>query len=680
MSLRSMTFARQTLRQLSTSKLNQTESEPSPPEMTRENAKPQPQRHLASYDSSDDEILVPMKLSALTEALLNDEQFEPGAEYAIPGERPASPSAQRPPCVNVRRGALAASTSSISTDRGNISESVWQHETRSNTQADSLQVPPAKPTPPAASQGRGSSLAPKVRVVRLSSTPGRGTLKNELRRSMSTSTQDTRMERRIRSIESESHFKTQAEMDERQPNQEDAQTSINTPVSLERTTRDSVGSSGRRIRSAGSSAVTSKRFEADSDFITPAKPATPEQVYAADSVGSVSRGDKSGKREDIELQSTAHPKRVISFSGSLLGGPARRGQRRQTEEVVELYGEEPLNTAQDPECQQAQDIELATIKQTAMALSSSKPPISAALGSPFQRKPPISVAIDKRAFLARLSDIHAQRNASNSKLQHHEPVPLPEIPSAHAKEFQASAPAKSRRISTKVFNKEVSKPASPLSPEAGSFAPQQTPISLERRASAAESQNTHYLSASSIPPSKLSIVETSPATQSIRKRRFVMRVNKRTYIRIDCIGRGGSGKVYRVATASGIVWALKRVSLLHMDEFTEKGLRGEIELLQRLRGVERVVQLIDYEMNREKQSLSVVSIFVLYRHLLLFILENETANTDNSLWNLANLTSTLSSRTARAELRRQHTASISHLSNTTGRRCLSACGRFMRGR
>ncbi|GKT83844.1 LOW QUALITY PROTEIN: serine threonine-protein kinase MPS1 [Colletotrichum tofieldiae] len=43
-----------------------------------------------------------------------------------------------------------------------------------------------------------------------------------------------------------------------------------------------------------------------------------------------------------------------------------------------------------------------------------------------------------------------------------------------------------------------------------------------------------------------------------------------------------------------------------MDEFTEKGLRGEIELLQRLRGVERVIQLIDYEMNREKQSLSVL--------------------------------------------------------------------------
>lgn len=53
--------------------------------------------------------------------------------------------------------------------------------------------------------------------------------------------------------------------------------------------------------------------------------------------------------------------------------------------------------------------------------------------------------------------------------------------------------------------------------------------------------------------------------------------------------------------------ALKRVSLRHTDELAEKGLRREIELLQRLRGVERVILLLDYEMNKEKQGLSVVS-------------------------------------------------------------------------
>merc|ERR1712000_79005 len=93
------------------------------------------------------------------------------------------------------------------------------------------------------------------------------------------------------------------------------------------------------------------------------------------------------------------------------------------------------------------------------------------------------------------------------------------------------------------------------------------------------------------------------ATQAAKRRQFLMSVNGRAYTRIDCIGRGGSGKVYRVATRSGTILALKRVSFAHADELTENGLRREIELLQRLRGVERVVQLMDYEMNREKQSL-----------------------------------------------------------------------------
>ncbi|KAK2044923.1 kinase-like protein [Colletotrichum somersetense] len=613
MSLRNSS-ARQPPRQLSTSKLDQSESLPSPSESTREIARPQPQaqlrsrvqRHPASYDSSDDEILMPMKLSALTKALLNDERSEPGAEYGIPGDRQASPSAQPPPPVCERRSALAAPTSSIIKDRGNLRESVWLRDIRRSIQSDGLQPQPVKPTSPAASQGRGSSPAPSMRVVRISSTPRYGTLQSELRRSLSTSTQGTRVEMgsRKRSAERELHFQTQAEMDGRQPNQEYAQTSINTSVSLECTTRGSLDSSGRKIRSAGSSVVTSKRFGADSDAITPAKSAIAERAYVADNVGSVPRGDNPGKREDLELRSTTRSKRVISVSGSLLGGPARRGRRRQTEDI-EAYDEEPLATVQDRESQQVQDIEPAAFNQTAMTLAASRPPISAALGSPVQKNHPITAAIGKRASLARLLDMDAQRTASNSESPQHEPVPPPEIPSVRAKEVQASAPAKSRLTSTKVFDKEASKPASPVSLEAGSFALQRAPISLERRALAVKSPNKHCLS-STLPPPKTSVVETSTAIRSIKKRQFLMRVNGRAYTRIDCIGRGGSGKVYRVATASGTVFALKRVSLTHMDEFAEKGLRGEIELLQRLRGVERVIQLIDYEMNREKQALSVL--------------------------------------------------------------------------
>ncbi|KAK2591458.1 hypothetical protein QQS21_010867 [Conoideocrella luteorostrata] len=52
----------------------------------------------------------------------------------------------------------------------------------------------------------------------------------------------------------------------------------------------------------------------------------------------------------------------------------------------------------------------------------------------------------------------------------------------------------------------------------------------------------------------------------VKKRQFSMKVNGRAYARIDYIGRGGSGKVYRVATERGTMLALKRVSLVHTDE------------------------------------------------------------------------------------------------------------------
>jgi serine/threonine-protein kinase TTK/MPS1 len=116
------------------------------------------------------------------------------------------------------------------------------------------------------------------------------------------------------------------------------------------------------------------------------------------------------------------------------------------------------------------------------------------------------------------------------------------------------------------------------------------------------------------PPPKMSVVETataaagaSTAVQSNKKRQFLLRVNGKTYTRIDSLGRGGSGKVYRVSAENGKLLALKRVSLENLDDRTIKGYHGEIDLLQRLTGVNRVAQLIDHEFNAEKKMLSLVS-------------------------------------------------------------------------
>lgn len=75
---------------------------------------------------------------------------------------------------------------------------------------------------------------------------------------------------------------------------------------------------------------------------------------------------------------------------------------------------------------------------------------------------------------------------------------------------------------------------------------------------------------------------------------------------MDCVGRGGSSKVYRVMAENFKVFALKRVTLEDQDEAAIRGFKGEIDLLKKLENVDRVVRLFDYEINEEKQTLSVL--------------------------------------------------------------------------
>jgi serine/threonine-protein kinase TTK/MPS1 len=71
----------------------------------------------------------------------------------------------------------------------------------------------------------------------------------------------------------------------------------------------------------------------------------------------------------------------------------------------------------------------------------------------------------------------------------------------------------------------------------------------------------------------MSVVETATSAagaattvQASKKRQFLLRVNGKMYTRIDSLGRGGSGKVYRVSAENGKLLALKRVSLDNLDE------------------------------------------------------------------------------------------------------------------
>lgn len=110
----------------------------------------------------------------------------------------------------------------------------------------------------------------------------------------------------------------------------------------------------------------------------------------------------------------------------------------------------------------------------------------------------------------------------------------------------------------------------------------------------------------------MSVLETATATggaataSSSRRKRNQVSVNHKPFTRLDCIGRGGSSRVYRVMAENYKIFALKRVNLEDVDPVTLAGYKGEIDLLKKLENLDRVVRLFDWELNSDKHTLSVL--------------------------------------------------------------------------
>lgn len=155
----------------------------------------------------------------------------------------------------------------------------------------------------------------------------------------------------------------------------------------------------------------------------------------------------------------------------------------------------------------------------------------------------------------------------------------------------------------------------PPSPQPSSPAPRPSSHPSDRPVPLATiSANTPRRPAPPPPPPKMSVLET--ATQAAgaattktreRKKRSTISVNGKHYSQMDRIGRGGSSAVYRVMAENFKLLALKRVKLEDADEAAVRGYKGEIDLLQKLKNVDRVVRLYDWEVDEQRQVLSVVS-------------------------------------------------------------------------
>jgi len=100
--------------------------------------------------------------------------------------------------------------------------------------------------------------------------------------------------------------------------------------------------------------------------------------------------------------------------------------------------------------------------------------------------------------------------------------------------------------------------------------------------------------------------QTAPGPAPKRDSGDTIVVNGAQYTKLECVGRGGSSKVYKVMASNRKVYALKKIKLDGQGAETVEGFKDEIALLGRLRGRDNIIQIIDSEIIDSKQTIHVV--------------------------------------------------------------------------
>jgi serine/threonine-protein kinase TTK/MPS1 len=320
-------------------------------------------------------------------------------------------------------------------------------------------------------------------------------------------------------------------------------------------------------------------------------------------------------------------KRIEKVTGEWFKGPARRGRRRLNDEEqspVEGQGdgldvgrssqEQQSQQSQDPESQQSQEPGSGpeSVANAGSFYQSNHKDFAS--GSPISSKDALNAVLRSDSPPPPTLSSSQRSAAAGSAAPPAHPVfklpPRPDLPPTHDQENEAPPTFRKNKQAPLIHLDKIEKV--PVRPESMDLDSLRVATPSERRALAPRSQNTPRRPAP--PPPKMSILDAATSTAGAAAassnaggKRNRLKVNGKHFTRLDCIGRGGSSRVYRVMAENSKFFALKRVSLEDADENAVRGFKGEIDLLKKLEGVERVIRLYDYELNEDKGTLSVVS-------------------------------------------------------------------------
>ena len=110
------------------------------------------------------------------------------------------------------------------------------------------------------------------------------------------------------------------------------------------------------------------------------------------------------------------------------------------------------------------------------------------------------------------------------------------------------------------------------------------------------------ISEESLPQTESLYTDDKAEVEKIRK----IAVNGIPYRLLSLIGQGGSSKVYKILSSKGEMLALKKVKLHGLDPATLGGYTNEISLLKRLKNHPFIIDLVDFELNKDRGVLLMI--------------------------------------------------------------------------